>query len=217
MAERSAPPTAAAALLTAAREQLLATGYSGLSTRKVAEGAQVALSQVHYHFGSKSGLVLALLRAENDRRLTRQASMYGQDTPLWRRYEQACDFLDDDLESGFVRVLQEMIAAGWSDPEIAAAARDLLRGWYALLTQVSAEAAEQLGGLGPFSPQEAAALLGNVFIGSEALLLLGFERQDLPIRSALRRLGDVLREAEQAASTARAAHGRGEADARTRA
>ena len=40
-------------------------------------------------------------------------------TPLWRRYEQACDFLEDDLESGYVRVLQEMIAAGWSTPEIA--------------------------------------------------------------------------------------------------
>ena len=45
--------------------------------------------------------------------------MYAQDAPLWRRYEQACDFLEDDLESGYVRVLQEMIAAGWSNPEIA--------------------------------------------------------------------------------------------------
>ena len=35
--------------------------------------------------------------------------------PLWQRYEQACDFLEDDLESGYVRVLQEMIAAGWSN------------------------------------------------------------------------------------------------------
>ena len=32
----------------------------------------------------------------------------------------ACDFLDADLESGYVRVLLEMTTAGWSDPEIAA-------------------------------------------------------------------------------------------------
>ena len=38
--------------------------------------------------------------------------MYAEDVPLWQRYEQACDFLEDDLESGYVRVLQEMIAAG---------------------------------------------------------------------------------------------------------
>ena len=76
------------------------------------------LSQVHYHFGSKGGLMLALLEAEDRRRLARQEAMYAEDKPLWQRYEQACDFLEDDLESGYVRVLQEMIAAGWSTPAI---------------------------------------------------------------------------------------------------
>ena len=41
--------------------RLLADGYAGLSTRKVAEEAGVPLSQLHYHFGSKGGLILALL------------------------------------------------------------------------------------------------------------------------------------------------------------
>ncbi len=108
-------------ILDAARTRLLADGYARLSTRKVAQEAGVPLSQVHYHFGSKGGMVLALLHAENERRLARQAAMYAEDAPLWRRYEQACDFLEDDLESGYVRVLQEMIAAGWSTPEIGAA------------------------------------------------------------------------------------------------
>src|SRR3954449_11577053 len=161
-------------ILDAARTRLLADGYARLSTRKVANEAGVPLSQVHYHFGSKGGMVLALLDAENRRRLARQATMYAEDAALWRRYEQACDFLEDDLESGYVRVLQEMIAAGWSNPEIAEAARRIVAGWYELLTEVATEAAERLGGLGPFTPQEIAALIGNVFIGSEALLLLGF-------------------------------------------
>ena len=51
------------------RTRLLADGYAGLSTRKVAQEAGVPLSQVHYHFGSKGGMVLALLEAENRRRL----------------------------------------------------------------------------------------------------------------------------------------------------
>ncbi len=59
------------------------------------------------------------------RKVARQAGMYAQDWPLWRRYEQACDFLEDDL--------------------------------------------------GPFEPAEVATLIGNAFIGSEALLL--FERK----------------------------------------
>lgn len=189
-------PDTAGVILVAARERLLLDGYSGLSTRKVAQQAGVPLSQVHYHFGSKGGMVLALLEAENERRLARQAGMYAADAPLWRRYEQACDFLDDDIESGYVRVLQEMIAAGWSNPEIASAARAMVAGWFTLLTQVSTEAAEQFGGLGPFSPAELACLVGNVFIGSEALLLLGFDRHQLPIRASLRRVGELIRAAE---------------------
>ena len=48
-------------ILAAAKAALMDTGYAGLSTRKVAEAADVPLSQIHYHFGSRHGLVLALL------------------------------------------------------------------------------------------------------------------------------------------------------------
>ena len=187
----------ATAILDAAYDCLLADGYAGLSTRKVAALAGVPLSQVHYHYGSKGGLLLAVLESANRRRLGRQTEMYARDEPLWRRYEQACDFLDDDIESGFVRVLQELIAAGWSNPEIAGAARSLLAGWYDLLTEVATEASERFGGLGPFTPVEVATLIGNAFIGSESLLLLGFDRHALPIRTALRRVGVIVREVEE--------------------
>ena len=171
-------------ILEAARTRAPGRRVCPLSTRKVAQEAGVPLSQVHYHFGSKGGLVLALLEAENQRRLARQTAMYAEDAPLWRRYEQACDFLEDDLESGYVRVLQEMIAAGWSTPEIGVATREMLTGWYELLTEVATEAAARFGGLGPFSPAEAAALIVNSFIGAEALLLLGFDRHQMPIRAS---------------------------------
>jgi AcrR family transcriptional regulator len=190
--------TTAMAILDAARRCLLAEGYAAMSTRKVASEAGVPLSQVHYHFGSKGGMVIAMLDAENRRLLDRQAAMYAGDTPLWKRYEQACDFLEDDLESGYVRVLQEMIAAGWSTPLIAAPVRAMLKGWNELLAGVATEAERRFGSLGPFAPGEVATLIGCAFIGAEAYLLLGFERHELPIRSALRRFGQLIREAEEA-------------------
>ena len=186
-----------AQILEAAGRRLLADGYAGLSTRKVAEEAGVPLSQLHYHFGSKQGLILALFAEENQRRLERQTRMYAEDAPLWQRYERACDFLEDDLDSGYVRVLQEMIAVGWSNPEIRAAVRELLGGWYVLLIDMARDAERRYGRLGPFTAEEVATLLGNAFIGSEALLLLGFDRQVLPIRSALRRVGVLIRELEE--------------------
>ena len=188
-------------ILEATRRRLLVDGYVGLSTRKVADEAEVPLSQLHYHFGSKGGLVLALFEEENKRRLDRQTRMYAEDAPLWQRYERACDFLEDDLESGYVRVLQEMIAAGWSNEQVGDAVRELVGGWFQLLVDVARDAEGRHGPLGPFTADEVAALITTSFIGSEALLLLGFDRQVMPIRSALRRIGVVIRALEEGAGT----------------
>jgi AcrR family transcriptional regulator len=186
-----------AAILEAARRCLLVDGFARLSTRAVAEAAAVPLSQVHYHFGSKQQLILDLLEAEDARRLARQAAMYAEDLPLWQRYEQACDFLEDDLESGYVRVLQEMIAAGWSDAAIGARVRQLLLGWLGLLSEVVREAERTLGSLGPFTAAELATLIGQAFLGGESVLLLGIDRSQAPVRSALRRFGQLIRSLEE--------------------
>jgi len=119
----------ASSILAAAKQVLLEVGYARFSTRTIAERAGVPLSQIHYHFGSKQKLVLAILAAENQRLLDRQKTLFESEAPLWKQWEEACDFLDDDLASGYVRVLHEMIAAGWSDPEIARAVWGQLRGW----------------------------------------------------------------------------------------
>jgi hypothetical protein len=123
--------------------------------------------------------------------------MYAEDLPLWQRYERACDYLEDDLDSGYVRGLQEMIAAGWSNTEIRDAVRELLGGWFNLLAEVAREAQQRHGPLGPFTAEEIGALVGTAFIGAEALLLLGFERELLPIRSAVRRIGVLIRQMEE--------------------
>ncbi len=190
-------PKTRASILDAAKQALLDVGYAGLSTRKIAEAAGVPLSQIHYHFGSKQGLVLEVLEEENRKLLKRQQGMYASDMPLWKQWEQACDFLDDDLASGYVRVLQEMIAAGWSNPEIAEAVKDMLRKWFNLLASVAEQAGHRVGGLGPFTAAEAAVVAGAPFLGVETMILLGFTDEEVPARSALRKFGEVLRALEQ--------------------
>ena len=185
------------AILDAARERLLADGFAQLSTRKVADQAQVPLSQLHYHFGSKEQLVLALLEDEDRRRLARQTDLYAEDLPLWQRYEQACDVLEDDLASGYVRVLQEMIAVGWSVPAVGEQVRSLLLGWVGLITEVVRQAEAEHGPLGPFSAEEVAALVSVAFMGGESMLLLGFGEDEWPVRSALRRIGALIRAHEE--------------------
>ncbi|GAA3399037.1 TetR/AcrR family transcriptional regulator [Cryptosporangium minutisporangium] len=184
-------------ILSAARDCLLADGYSRFSTRRVADTAGVPLSQIHYHFGTRKALVLALLARENQSLLERQRRMYGAEAPLWKRYEQACDYLDDDLASGYVRVLQEMIAAGWSDQTIAQDVLAVIQGWYDVLGEVAREAEARFGSLGPFTADQIAGLVGMAFLGGEALALLGDAKWSDNARSALRSVTDLIRMLEE--------------------
>jgi len=184
-------------LLAAATHVISARGYSGLSTRRVAENAGVPLSQIHYHFGSKLDLVLAVLEEQTRALLERQTAMFSSDMPVWKQWEQACDFLEDDLRSGYVRLLQEMIAAGWSDDRIGAAVKDQLTGWHELLTDVVRAASVRIGGLGLFTAEELATLAVSAFLGAEQMILLGFGEEEVPARSALRRIGELMRDVEE--------------------
>src|SRR5512132_2164390 len=184
-------------ILAPAKGVLLDVGYANLSTRGIAEAAGVPLSQIHYHFGSKQNLMLAVLDLENRQRLARQSAMYESNLPLWKQWQQACDFFDEDLESGYVRVLMEMTAAGWSNPELAGAVSAELQGWFDLLAEVAQRAAKRFGSLGPFTPEEVAALAGLPFLGTEAVILLGLDESKIAARSALRKIGELLRMLEE--------------------
>lgn len=199
-------------ILAAARSRLLVEGYAGLSTRKVADLAGVPLSQIHYHFRGKQGLVLALLEQENRQLVERQRRMYGTDLPLWQRYERACDLLDEDLASGYVRVLQEMISAGWTDSEVASQALILLRSWFDVLNEVVREAEQRFGSLGPFAAEDIAGLIGLAFLGGESVLLLGDEKWGRQVRGWLRSFGVLIRRYESAALEQ--THGPGDRHAR---
>lgn len=181
-------------ILAAAKDALIESGYGSLSTRGIAERAGVPLSQIHYHFGSKQNLILEVLGEENRKLLERQSRLYQSDMPLWKQWEQACDFLDDDLQSGYVRVLQEMAAAGWSDDEIAGAVRVNLSGWIELLADTAGKSGFDFG---PFSAKQIAALAAASFMGAETMILLGFSETEFPVRTALRKVGDVLRLVEE--------------------
>jgi len=188
-------------LLEAAKKVLRQNGYSGLSTRDVAAAAGVPLSQIHYHFGSKQGMVLALFEYLNAQLLDRQNALFGDSTlKLSEQWDRACDYLDDDIASGYVRVVQELVAASWADAEVAKVVRVGLNEWRDLITGLARKAERELGGLGPFSPDEVAALVSNAFMGAESLYLLGMEKKGSLVRQSLRRVGDLIRIAESDSS-----------------
>ena len=184
-------------ILDAARSRLLADGYAGLSTRKVAEEAGVPVSQLNYHFGSKQGLILALFEEENQRRL-------APPDPHVRRGRAVVAALRAGLRLPRGRPGLRLRAGAAGDDRRRLVERRAWRGspraarrLVALLAEVAREAERRHGPLGPFTAEELATLVASAFFGSESLLLLGFDREVLPIRSALRRVGVLIRQLEE--------------------
>lgn len=183
-------------IVDAAREVLLEHGYGGTSTRAVADEAGVRLSLVHYHFGGKQGLMLEVLERENELLLERQRALYAVPGPLAEKWRTACDFLGDDIRSGYVRVLWELWAAGLADESLAAGWRSAMAEWRRLLESVFATWAEDLDLELPLPPRALATLISNLFQGIEIELLAGVPKQDAPHAEVLEALGALIERAE---------------------
>jgi len=180
-------------IVDAARDVLVEHGHAGASTRAVADAAGVSLSQVHYHFGGRQGLLIEVLHRENEALLARQNALYSAPGPLSEKWRLACDFLGDDLRSGYVRVLWELWGAGLTDPELAAGWREAIVGWRDLLESVFAAWVVEVKLELPISPRLMATLVANVFYGIEVDLLAGLEG---PHREVLDAIGALIERAE---------------------
>jgi AcrR family transcriptional regulator len=183
-------------IVDAARDVLLERGHAAASTRAVADEAGVRLSLVHYHFGGKQGLLLEVLQRENELLLARQHKLYAAPGPLADKWRTACDFLDEDVRSGYVRVLWELWAAGLADEELAAGWRAAMRGWRSLLESVFVAWAKETGVELPLSARAVATLVGNLFEGIEIELLAGVPPQDAPHHEVLDVIGALIERAE---------------------
>jgi len=184
-------------LLEAARQVLVERGYEGLTTRAVAGVAGAPMSQIQYHFGSKEGLITALFVTMDGELRQRQEAMFSDSNlTLSQQWDQACDYLEQDLASGYVRVLHELMAASLANAKIRAIVRDGMMAWFQVLRDVAEKFERTYPLQSPFEAYDLSALVGAAFVGAEAYLLLGMEEAGVPVRRALRRVGDMIRSAE---------------------
>ena len=142
-------------------------------------------------------LILALFAEETNAAWDRQRGMYAEDLPLWQRYERACDTSRTTSAPAMCGYCRRWSPQTGRIPELSAACRDLLGGWCRLLAEVARATERRHRPIGPFSAEELATLVASAFFGAEALQLLGFDREALPIRSALRRIGVLIKELER--------------------
>jgi len=179
-------------ILDAAAGLIGRVGYAAASTRAVAAAADVPLSLVHYHFGSRAGLLTAVLERENDRLLERQRELFAGDGSLADRWRAAAAYFEEDLASGYVRMLWELWAAGLCDPELAERWRVSADGWIALIEETIDAWAEEHDRPLPLPAASLANLVAIVYHGIETHLLADGGRDLRCHRQLLAAIGDVI-------------------------
>lgn len=185
-----------AQLLAAAADVLRERGFGAMSLRAVAERAGVQVSLVHYHFGSKQRLLVAVLEDLTGTLLERQRSMFSDDRPFAEQWRTACEYLREDVRSGYVRILWELWAAGLADEELAHCWRETQRSWRTLIERRIERWHDETGARLPMAPRALATLVGNLFEGAEVETLAGVEESEAPHIEALEACAELIRAAE---------------------
>lgn len=132
------------ALLDAAERLLVDLGYSGITTRRLAEEAGVNHGLVHYYFGSIENVLIRTLERFTERLIERQRAMYAAEIPFIEKWRTAMRYLvEEDVR--YEKVWLELQALGWNHAELRERLASVESEWRAVLMDAFAEPREQLG------------------------------------------------------------------------
>ena len=200
-----------ARILEAAFQRLAREGYGALSVREVARDAGVNHALVNYHFKSKEQLVIAVLDEANRRLLARQVRLYAGPGGYAEKWAQARRFYENDLASGFVRVLMELHAASMSNAVLREEFRARMNAWFDVIGKAVADAIAYYELDLPVSPEIVSCWICNFWIGTELGMLADTGRREThlaalaAVETLLRRLDAQRAAAKGPASSSRLA------------
>ena len=181
-----------ARILEAAFQRLAREGYGALSIREIGRDAGVNHALVNYHFKSKEQLVIAVLDEANKRLLARQERLYAAPGSYADKWAQARRFYENDLASGFVRVLMELHAASMSNPVLRDAFAPRMNAWFEVVGKAVADAFDYYELDLPVPPQVVATWICNFWMGTELAMLAGTGQRESHL-AALAAVEDLLR------------------------
>ncbi len=193
---RSDGATTQALILQAARRRLCDGGYAQLNLRDIAKDAGVNHALINYHFRSKQQLVLAVVDEANAQLLERQKRMYGAPTSAGEKWQQACDFYEQDLKSGFVRLMMELMGASFNDKELQREFVPRLLEWMRVVEGAATEFIATSGLDLPVSARALSTWICFYWIGMEAGMTLGITEKQGHFREALDAVATLLRRVE---------------------
>jgi len=187
-----------ARLLDAAFASVVRNGYARTSARTIASIGRFSPGLIFYHYGTVDDLLVATLERSSQSRLNRYKVMVEHaDSPaaLLRILER---LYREDVESGHVRVVSELVAASVAHAGLAAKVTPLIEPWVALAERAITAALADSPFAGMVPPRRLALAAATFYLGANLLTqlqpdgadveeLLGAVREVPPLLELLKR------------------------------
>ncbi|HEX9891235.1 MAG TPA: TetR/AcrR family transcriptional regulator [Actinomycetota bacterium] len=163
-------------IMEAARDTLGEDGIAGATARAIARRGGFNQALIFYHFGSIPQLLMEAFRHTSQQQVERYREAAAGVSSLGDLVTIARRLHDEDLESGAVTAVTQLMAAA-SDPELGGQILEGFEQWIALVEEAMERSIPQgAGGLVPTRP--AAYAICAMFLGIELMSRLDPERSE---------------------------------------
>ena len=156
-------------IVRAAIETLKDRGFAGASARTIAKTGGFNQALIFYHFGSVNQLLLAALDETSAERMALYEEAVRKAQTLPDLMRQAAEIYREDLRSGHIKVLAELIAGSSAYPELGPEIVQRVEPWIAF----TREAIVRVAAGSPFEAlvpaEDAAYAVVALFLGVELL------------------------------------------------
>jgi AcrR family transcriptional regulator len=165
-------------IIEAALETLREEGFAGTTARAIAARGGFNQALIFYHFGSVAALLLESFRTTSEAQVAKYAAAASEVSSLADLVEIARGLHGEDMESGAVTAVTQLMAAAASDPEAGRAMLDRFEGWIGLVER-ALQGALQDHPLGSFVPvRQSAYAICAMFLGIELMSRLDPSRSE---------------------------------------
>ena len=165
-----------ARIVEAALEAVKTKGFAGTSTRAIAAIGGFNPALIFYYFGSLNDLLVAALERTSGERLARYRAAAEEAGSLSELVRLLARIYEEDVASGHIRVVSELVTGSVSQPVLAPRVLALMEPWIEL-TESAIERALSGSPLAELvSPRELAVAAVTFYLGANLLTQLEGER-----------------------------------------
>ncbi|MGH2772353.1 MAG: TetR/AcrR family transcriptional regulator [Actinomycetota bacterium] len=156
-------------IVEAAFQTIIEEGFAGTSARAIARRGGFNQALIFYHFGTLNDLLLAVLDKSSAERMTRYREAINRSSSLPEKIHTATELYREDLDSGHITVISELIAGSLARPDLGPEVVDRLQPWIDFAEETIALVLRDSGLTEVIPPRTLAFAVVALYIGVDLL------------------------------------------------